>query len=132
MSGGSLNYFYSQLEDHVGDFEDKELDELVKDLAELFHDREWYLSADTGIGSWREARDAFKDKWFSEHGRQERIERYLEEISDDVREMFGISNKRCEKCKHWQKKEDSDYYGRCKFEKNCLMHRNESCKRWEE
>lgn len=25
MSGGSLNYFYCQLEDHVGDFGDKEL-----------------------------------------------------------------------------------------------------------
>lgn len=131
MSGGSLNYFYNQLEDHVGDFEDKELDELVKDLAELFHDREWYLSADTGIGDWREARDAFKDKWFSEHGRQERIEKYLEEISDDVREMFGISNKRCERCKHWSPKEGSVCYGRCDYEKNCLMHRNESCKRWE-
>ena len=132
MSGGSLNYFYSQLEDHVGDFEDKELDELVKDLAELFHDREWYLSADIGIGSWREARDAFKDKWFSEHGRQERIENYLTELGDEIREMFGISNKRCEKCKHWQEKEGSVYYGKCDYEKNCLMHRNESCKRWEE
>jgi len=35
MSGGSLNYFYSQLEDHVGDFDDRELDDLVKDLAKL-------------------------------------------------------------------------------------------------
>lgn len=132
MSGGSLNYFYSQLEDHVGDFEDKELDELVKDLAELFHDREWYLSADTGIGSWREARDAFKDKWFSEHGRQKRIERYLEEITDEVREMFGISNERCETCKHWEQREESVCYGRCDFEKHCLMHRSEKCRKWEE
>ena len=37
MSGGSLDYFSCQLEDHVGDFGDKELDELVKDLAALFH-----------------------------------------------------------------------------------------------
>ena len=36
MSGGSLNYFCYQLEEHIGDFGDKELDELVKDLAELF------------------------------------------------------------------------------------------------
>ena len=43
MSGGSLDYFYTMLQDHVGDFGDKELDELVADLAELFHDREWYL-----------------------------------------------------------------------------------------
>lgn len=44
MSGGSLDYFYCQLEEHVGDFGDKELDELVNDLAELFHDREWILA----------------------------------------------------------------------------------------
>ena len=132
MSGGSLNYFYTDLKEHVGDFEDKELDELVKDLAELFHAREWYLSADTCKGDWVEARDAFKAKWFTEHGRQERIELYLTEISDEVREAFGISNKRCEKCKHWKEKEGSVYYGKCEFEKTCLMHRSESCRRWEE
>ena len=132
MSGGSLDYFYYNLQEHIGDFGDKELDELVKDLAELFHDREWYLSADTCKGNWREARDKFKEKWFSTHGRQERIEQYLTEISDEVREMFGMSKKRCKKCKHWKKKEDSDHYGRCEYEKNCLMHRSENCGMWEE
>ena len=52
MSGGSLNYFYSDLEEHEKDFGDKELNELVHDLAQLFHDREWYLSADTCEGAW--------------------------------------------------------------------------------
>ena len=47
MSGGHLNYFCHSLEEHIGDFGDRELDDLVKDLAELFHDREWYLSGDT-------------------------------------------------------------------------------------
>ena len=132
MSGGSLNYFYTDLQEHVGDFEDKELDELVKDLAELFHDREWYLSADTCKGDWVEARDAFKEKWFTAHGRQERIEQYLSEIADEVMAMFGMTNEKCSTCKHWQKKEDSDWYGRCDYEKRCLMHRSESCRRWEE
>ena len=91
MSGGSLNYFYCQLQDHVGDFGDKELDELVSDLAELFHDREWYLSADTGRGSWEEARDAFKKKWFTKLGRQERIEKYLADFTEEIRRSFGIS-----------------------------------------
>lgn len=50
MSGGSLDYFYCQLREHVGDFGDRELDELVDDLADLFHDREWYLSADDDKG----------------------------------------------------------------------------------
>ena len=70
MSGGSLDYFYCRLEDHIGDFNDKELDELVKDLAQLFHDIEWYLSGDYGEGTWNEARDNFKKKWFGQGARQ--------------------------------------------------------------
>lgn len=128
MSGGSLNYFCYKLEEHVGDFGDKELDELVKDLAKLFHDREWYLSADYGEGSWIEARDEFKAKWFTEHGRQERIEKYLAEIGDEVRAMFGMGNK-CQTCKHW--KLESDHYGRCDFITGCLSHRSESCEKYE-
>ena len=51
MSGGSLNYFYSELEGHAGDFRDKELDDLVRDLAHLFHEREWFLSSDRWLSS---------------------------------------------------------------------------------
>ena len=131
MSGGSLNYFYSTLEDHVGDFGDKELDELVSDLAELFHDREWYLSADTGVGQWNEARDAFKDKWFKEGARQERIEKYLAEFAEEVRKSLGISEKYCKNCKHWTDTEYDGRYVKCEFHKNCLMHRSESCDKWE-
>lgn len=129
MSGGSLNYFCYQLEEHIGDFGDKELDELVKDLAELFHDREWYLSADYGIGTWNEARDAFKEKWFTEHGRQERIEKYLAEFTNEVRESFGMVKGRCINCKHWKRR--TDYYGDCEYIKGCRKHRSESCERYE-
>ena len=131
MSGGSLNYFYCDLEGHVGDFGDKELDELVKDLAELFHDREWYLSSDTGRGQWVEARDNFKKKWFTEHGRQERIAVYLDEVRAEVLESFGISDRYCKNCKHWTKRTDSDKYGRCDQINSCDMHRSESCEKFE-
>ena len=90
MSGGSLNYFYCNLQDHIGDFGDKELDDLVADLAELFHEREWYLSCDSGKGDWVEARDAFKNKWFTKIGRQKRIEKYLKEFEN----FFKISSKK--------------------------------------
>ena len=30
MSGGSLNYFYDSLEEHIGDFGDRELDETLR------------------------------------------------------------------------------------------------------
>ena len=125
MSGGSLNYFYTSLQDHVGDFADKELDDLVSDLAELFKDREWYLSGDTGDGTWAEARDEFKAKWFTEHGRQQRIEKYLAEIRKEVLEMFGRNKGKCKNCVHW--KRETEYYGRCKYHTGCLMHRSDSC-----
>lgn len=131
MSGGSLNYFYYQLEEHAGDFDDKELDELVKDLAGLFHDREWYLSGDTGKGDWRKSRDAFKEKWFTEHGRHERIEKYLDQLGDEVREMFGMSNKRCKACTYFKKKSDESEYGKCDFGKCRLMHEEEDCEKFE-
>ena len=131
MSGGSLNYFYSTLEDHVGDFGDKELDELVSDLAELFHDREWYLSADTGVGQWNEARDAFKAKWFKEGARQERINKYLAEFTEEIRRQFGISEKYCKNCKRWTDTEYDGMYVRCELHKSCLMHRSDSCAKWE-
>ena len=131
MSGGSLNYFYSSLQDHAGDFGDKELNELVRDLADLFHDREWYLSSDTCEGDWNEARDAFKEKWFTAHGRADRIEKYLVEFTDEVRQTFGISNKYCQTCAHWKKEERNVRYGKCEFEKHCLMHRSECCEKWE-
>lgn len=131
MSGGSLNYFYAELEDHCQDLGDKELNELVLDLSRLFKDREWYLSSDTGIGQWNEARDAFKDKWFTQHGRQERIEKYIADFEDEVRKTFGISDRYCRTCKHWTKTEYDGRYVRCEFHKNCLMHRSESCDKWE-
>lgn len=135
MSGGSLNYFYSDLEYHAEDFNDKELNELVKDLAELFHDREWFLSADTGEGEWNEARDAFKKKWFgpdSQKLRMERISRYLDEIRDDLMKQFGVSERYCRNCGHWTQDTRDNYekYGNCDLHKSCLMHRSESCGEW--
>ena len=133
MSGGSLNYFYCMLQEHDKDFGDEELNELVSDLAELFHDREWYLSGDTGEGDWNEARDAFKAKWFTEHGRQERIEKYLVEFADEVRKTFGMSKRYCKNCKHWSEKTEYDgMYSRCEFVSGCVMHRSDSCDKFEE
>jgi hypothetical protein len=135
MSGGSLNYFYGYLEEHVGDFGDKELDDLVKDLAKLFHDREWFLSSDTSEGDWRESRDAFKRKWFTVSGQHERIEMYLDEYRNEVLECFGLSDRRCKNCRHWAPEKnvtDEDFpYGTCDIESSCLMHRSANCEKFE-
>lgn len=131
MSGGHLNYFYTELQSHVGDFGDRELDELVKDLAELFYDREWYLSGDTDVGNWNEARDNFKKKWFTEIGRQDRIEKYLEDMTSEVRVAFGICTRYCRDCKHWTPTDSKIVYGKCEFVTSCLFHRCESCEKWD-
>lgn len=126
MSGGSLNYFYSELEDHEKDLGDKELNELVHDLAQLFHDREWYLSSDTCQGDWNESRDKFKEKWFTEHGRQERIEQYLAEFADEIRVSFGIGIRYCRNCKHWTPGKTGGY-GDCEFAHGYMTHRSDTC-----
>ena len=135
MSGGSLNYFFSDLGYHAEDFNDKELNELVKDLAALFHDREWFLSGDTCEGAWNEARDAFKKKWFgadSQKRRAERINRYLDEIREDLMKQFGVSDRYCRNCGSWTQDERENYeeYGDCELKKSCLMHRSDSCGKW--
>lgn len=132
MSSGSLDYFYSQLNDHVGDFKDRELDELVSDLAELFHDREWYLSGDYGEGDWNEARDKFKQKWFTDVGRQERVEKAFDDAKTELLRSFGFDTKYCKDCKHWAAEPKSKSgYGNCEFITGCFMHRCETCEKWE-
>ena len=108
---------------HVGDFKDKELDDLVSDLAQLFHDREWFLSGDTCSGDWNTARDEFKRKWFTEHGRTERVEQYLASIRQEVLAMFS-KGAYCGDCANWTPQEGTKY-GWCKVQTRCLWHKNE-------
>ena len=132
MSGGAYNYFYCQMEEHANDFHDKELNELMHDLADLHHEWEWFMSGDTGEGSWNEERDAFKKKWFTSAGRQKRIEKYLDELRDEVFDMLGMNNNKCQNCNHWMKTAKDDYYGDCDLNKYVLMHRSERCERFEQ
>lgn len=134
MSGGSLDYFYCTLRDHIGDFGDKELDDLVKDLALLFHDREWFLSGDVGMGDWNAARDAFKAKWFTQTGREDRIEKYLMDIADEVRRSLGFSRKYCQYCAFWSRCDKKGYetYGHCEHITGCLKDEMDFCDRFAE
>ena len=131
MSGGALNYFYASLEDHVGDFRDKELDDLVKDLADLFYALEWCESGDTCDGDYREAKDKFKAKWFGKGSREKRIEKYLEEIKADVMAQFCEDDRKCMNCKHWNRRDKSEKYGDCEFRTGRSRHRSEVCDKWE-
>ena len=86
MSGGSMNYLYSQLEDKSYMLEDRELIEFVEDFAQLLHDCEWYQSGDYDREYYLKSVDAFKKKWlmFSEK-RNERLARYINEIYDNAK-----------------------------------------------
>lgn len=132
MSGGSLNYFYNSLYGHVGDFGDVELDDLVADLAYLFNARELYLSSDTCEGQWREARDKFKEKWFTRVGRKVRIDGYVEKFSRELLDALGFGLY-CRDCANWTPEEDTESrYGHCTINSHCLMHRSEYCEKYKQ
>jgi hypothetical protein len=65
--------------------EDRELNDLMKDIATLAHDLEWYHSADTSYDDYRESVRKFKDKWFKQ-SREERLKKYIEESIQETKE----------------------------------------------
>ena len=103
MSGGSMDYICFQVKEHVGCFEDKELDELLDDMAELLHEREWFLSGENCEGKWNLAKKEFKEKWL------------------DGEEHMDY----CKDCKHFTNGKENSFYGKCKYEKFCLTHKYE-------
>ena len=119
MSGGSMNYFYDQLEEYASCLKDKELAELAEDMARLFHYREWYDSGDIGEGGLNRSVAEFKKKWFPEP-REERLERYIDEAVSDLKVSLGIGNF-CKDCALFTPQGDG-YYGRCPHQTNALVH----------
>ena len=69
MSGGSLDYFYYQLEE-VGEGrirkcskEEKILSRLCVDLSAVLHDLEWWYSDDIGEEEFKKTWNKFCKKW---------------------------------------------------------------------
>ena len=89
MSGGSHGYIYSQIQEELcGQMYDIELNDLMKDIAKLAHDLEWYDSADIGEESYRKTVAEFKRKWFKAE-RDDRLKAYIDKAVDKVRsEMY--------------------------------------------
>lgn len=77
MSGGSFGYGYTNLEEYFGRMEDSQLNEMLRDLQEVLHDVEWYVSADICEESYRRTVTKFKKKWF--HQSDEDIKAHIEE-----------------------------------------------------
>ena len=78
MSGGSMNYVYSSIRSAADMVEDPEIADLLKDLSDLLHDEEWWMSADYAKERYLQTLAAFKRKWFTED-RNERLKTYVDE-----------------------------------------------------
>lgn len=84
MSGGYLDYICYKLNDITDRIDDREIKDLIKDLAELLHDYKWWQSGDYGSETYYETLDEFKAKWFK-GDRQERLKGYIDEQIGIVR-----------------------------------------------
>lgn len=91
MSGGSLNYICYRIEEElVGNMEDPELNDLMKDIADLAYSLEWYLSCDTSRDSYVKKVKSFKEKWFK-GARNERLKSYIDkELSDTKDKLYML------------------------------------------
>ena len=86
MSGGSHGYICYRIKEELqGRMHDKELDDLMEDIAQLAHDLEWFDSSDIGEEEYRESAAKFKEKWFKGN-RTERLKGYIDEAVDDVKQ----------------------------------------------
>ena len=84
MSGGHFDYFCYKLADFAEMETDKEIADLCKDLADLLHDEEWWLSCDYDRDDWERSLTRFKEKWFGK-GRSDRLRGYIDESLASLR-----------------------------------------------
>lgn len=91
MSGGSMSYIYSSVEEYcVGYMEDAEMNDLMKDLVEVLHDLEWWQSADTSEENYRQTLAKFKKKWFGSN-REERLKGYIDkQIAETKSQLYQL------------------------------------------
>lgn len=77
MSGGSMDYLYSRIEEYADKLDDPEMQDMARDFARVCHDAEWWQSADSSEALYRKAVERFKRKWFG-GGRDLRLSQYVE------------------------------------------------------
>ena len=90
MSGGSFDYHCFTLEQYyVGKMQDIELNKMIKDLAKVLHDLEWWQSDDISEEEYRETVRKFKNKWFGK--RDDTSKECVKEILENaLKELDGI------------------------------------------
>lgn len=86
MSGGAFDYSFYRVAEASNDFEkfDIEISELLSDLADLYHDLEWWQSGDYSEKQFNDALAEFKNKWFNSN-REVRLRGYVDEAVEKLR-----------------------------------------------
>lgn len=118
MSGGSMDYICWKIEEYSERLADKELMELAKDMAKVFHDAEWWECADIGEGRYRKTVAEFKKKWF-EASREERLLHYIDDAVYDLKLALGMGDT-CNDCKNFEPVDD---YGNCCYCNGRMTHK---------
>lgn len=89
MSGGSMNYICFKIEEAADYVTDKEIKDLLIDLAKLMHDLEWYESADYSREPYEKTLMEFKKKWFGDN-RNQRLKEYLKATIDEMKKEIEM------------------------------------------
>ena len=88
MSGGSHDYICYAIERELcGQMGDAELNDLIKDIAELAHDLEWADSGDKSHKDYERIVAKFKHKWF-ETSRSDRLKGYIDAELDRMKKRL--------------------------------------------
>lgn len=92
MSGGSHGYICFSIENELcGRMYDRELNDLMEDIAKLAHDLEWYDSSDISKESYWQTVTQFKQKWLCANNinRTKRLKGYIDSECNKLRsEMY--------------------------------------------
>lgn len=89
MSGGSMDYIYSRLDETAsGRMEDRELNAMLEDIIKVLHDCEWMHSYDISREAYFETVANFKRKWFG--NRDERLKEIIEQATDELKSELLI------------------------------------------
>lgn len=88
MSGGNHNFIYLHIQEELcGKMHDPELDDLMKDIAELAHQLEWAESGDTDWSTYQKYVTEFKNKWFKQN-RTKRLKQYIDDTCERTKNQL--------------------------------------------
>lgn len=94
MSDGIMDSVWSYIERASEQARDAEIKDLLKDLAKVLHNEEWYYN-DCSKEKYLETLCQFKEKWFKD-SRSERLREYVDDrlkyFREEMYTLIGIRN----------------------------------------